>query len=269
MGRIEELADLIPKWLGKPEDQIVEEATSYLLETNGAVDPYYFWIEDGQLFSPITLAPVTDSIEKNSPLGRTEFGALLAIEDWAVKNEKGTAFWISPPGKYAAAKMIVSEIVIEDGLKKLLNRSILLDLTEEECFGLACALAEYSERDYYFWNIDQVRGNPIFLDLEGAGWIGLVEKLIDSPSLAQAYDLGLKNQAFGNNQTSCPPGLSNNHKPTAFELFFASGEKKILPCKCPKCGQCVKAEIYDGHIHCPACGASERWTIDSPQREVN
>lgn len=37
-----------------------------------------------------------------------------------------------------------------------------------------------------------------------------------------------------------------------------TGRKEILKCvRCPQCGKTVDAEIYDGKIHCPSCGASK------------
>lgn len=43
---------------------------------------------------------------------------------------------------------------------------------------------------------------------------------------------------------------------TIEQIFSGKDSKKTLDCKCPFCGKDVKAEIYEGKIHCTKCGKS-------------
>lgn len=156
---------------------------SLSLETHSFVDPYIYTLTpQGELLSGSRL--VKDTIDdKTSPLGRLEYQAVLAGEQWAVTCQEGALVWISPPkkGVYPTSKIIVWEIEYEGGVKQIFNRAIVLDFDEEQCMKFAWNLTTYSRNKPIFRNSDEIRAEPLVLETQNKSWIDILEKLIDNP----------------------------------------------------------------------------------------
>lgn len=189
-----EITSFINTWRGKPKEQVVEEIASYSLETKGIPDPYYFTVTaTGELFSPTAHCRIKDAVEdKTGPLGRLEYQAVLAIERWVAQSNDGAVVWVSPPypGIYPTSKVIISEIGYGDGVKKLFNRAIVLDLNEIECIKFAWNLTSFSRNMPVFTHLDQIRATPIILNTQDSPWIDILEGLIDDPALWESIRNG-------------------------------------------------------------------------------
>ncbi|MDD5147396.1 MAG: hypothetical protein PHV63_02505 [Candidatus Daviesbacteria bacterium] len=279
-------------------EQAAEELASSIQETHRIPDPYHFEITPyGELFSPSARCLVKDKrvIDKTSPLGRLEYQALLSIEQWAVSRNEGVIVWVSPPypGAYSVLKIIVSEIEYENGLKRLFNRAILFDFDENQSLEFTRGLAQFSQNQPNFFNLDQVRATPLILKTHGNFWIHALEELIDAPAVWEMVRIGedrrLKEEALrqatmvqkeffsipglystdeaqmaikqvlGPYSGSCPPK-------TAFQVFsenslvVGDGVNTKDPdfCRnCPVCGEAINCIVRAGQS-CPSCRTVKR-----------
>lgn len=264
-----------------PPEQFIEEIASRSHETRRIPDPYYYLISsNGELVSPTAHCLIKSTIQdKTSYLGQLEYQAVLATEQWAAVCNEGAIVWISPPDPYPVAKIIVSEIVHEDGVKKLFNRAILFDFDEKTCMKLAWNLTSFSRSRPVFTDIDQVRATPLFLDTKGKSWIDILGRLIDDPVLwtmiRDGEDRILKKetlrqaaivqkqwfavpglsysdeakmavmQMLGPYPESCPPGSSVQNR-TALQVFsenaltYAGSSISKNPDFCRTCPACGK-----------------------------
>lgn len=188
-----EISSFISGWKNKPQEQVAEELASYSLETKRIADPYYFLIsKEGELISPTAHCKVKDTVaDKTGPLGKPEYEALLAIEEWAARNNEGSAVWVSPPaeGVYPVSKIIISQIEQNEGTKRLFNRAILLDYDEKQCLEFAQNLAKFSQNRPLLSSLNEVRSTPLFLKSHGNSWIYILQELIDDPEMWE----GIKN----------------------------------------------------------------------------
>lgn len=183
-----EITTFINTWKGKPQDQVAEELASYSLETQRIPDPYHFLVSDsGELLSPTAQCKVKDVVQRTHPLGELEYQALCAIEQWAKASNGGAIAWVSPPypGIYPTSKIIVSEIEMQDGTKKLFNRALILDLDEEDCLKLAQDLSNFSQNRPFLSCLNKVRATPIILNTQAMSWTYILQELIDDPVLWQ------------------------------------------------------------------------------------
>lgn len=262
-------------------EQFVEELASRSHETRRIPDPYYYLISsNGELVSPTAHCPIKSTINnKTSHPGQLEYQAVLATEQWAANSSEGAIVWISPPDPYPVAKIIVSEIIHEDGVKKLFNRAILFDFDKEACMKLAWNLTSFSRNKPVFTDIDQIRATPLFLDTKGKSWVDTLGRLIDDPALwimiRDGEDRILKEetlrqaaivqkqwfavpglsysdeakaavmQMLGPHPESCPPG-SNVQNRTALQVFsensltYVGSSISKDPDFCKKCPVCRK-----------------------------
>lgn len=118
--------------------QDVEFKASLSLETQRIPDPYHYYFKEGKLYSPITKAPVEDSITIDNPMEEAESAAFQKIQKWFSECEEGSVVWISPSNsRDVSTKIIISEIVDTSLNKRLRNRAVCLDLNHEECLLLA------------------------------------------------------------------------------------------------------------------------------------
>ncbi len=189
-----EIASFINTWKSKPQEQVVEELASYSLETKGIPDPYYFTVSaNGELFSPTAQCRIKDIVEdKTGPLGKLEYQAVLAIEQWAANSNDGSVVWVSPPhpGVYPTSKIIISEIEQNKGEKRLFNRAVKLDFDEKECLEFAQNLANMSQNRPLLQHLDQIRSTPFILNTHGNSWMYILQELIDDPALWQSIRNG-------------------------------------------------------------------------------
>lgn len=288
-----EIAPYVPSWLGQPREQVIEEFTSYCLETQRIPDPYCFVITpEGKLFSPSKGDLVENSIEIESRVGKLEKQAFDQIEKWAKENNEGIIVWVSPPfpGQYPVSKIIISEIVKTNEVKILFNRAIVLDISAEDCLRLASVLSLAGGKNTVFASPDDLRCHPIILKYpNGVHWTHILGEFIDIPnvweSIRRGEDLKIKKEFLllarklveewfgGNNPSgginiakraygmgllgaspvSCPPIPAG---PTAFGIFF-EGARLLFEGSfpCPKCDQPIPSGR--GIVICPHCGAKK------------
>lgn len=266
------LSQFVQTWQGKQKDQVVEEISSYCLETRRIADPYYFsFTPEGELFSPQADCRIKDVVERNTRVGQLEYKALQNIEAWADRNSAGTIAWISPPavGIYPTSKLVISEIEQRGENKVLFNRAIVLDIGEERCLRLARDLVDFSTNRPLLSSLDQIRSNPLVLNTHGIHWTYILEELMEDlnlESVRQGEDKRIKeetilqareiyrdlftktgrvdigrmvfeiNQAamIGDYFTSCPIVFGGQ---TAFQFFFGNSLNLTKECSKIKCGQ--------------------------------
>ncbi len=280
--------------------QAAEEHASRVLETHRVPDPYYFLIDqDGDLFSPSALLKVKRSISTTLRVGVLEAQALGVISKWARDEQAGAIAWLSPPeeGIYPVSKVIISEIERVNGVKRILNRAIVLDIDGEECLDLGQRLSGYSTNRPFLTHLDQLRSTPIIMDTKNKTWIEIMEEVMPSSflwksvrrgdevvakqeALAQAqailtkysqssgfndYDRDREMQKMlGDKPESCPPRASSGMGQTAFQVFSShsmeSDSMGSLTFPCPACGAINKRprEGYVERCQNSACHSPEK-----------
>lgn len=283
--RIQEVYNMLPIWKDKPIEQRTEEFLSFGTETKRIPDRYKFIVID-KLISPITRKPIEKSVEKDSYIGEVEFEAFEKIQDFAVKNETGTAIWISPLIKdvYPTSKIIFSTIDYEKGEKILINCSLVIDANTEECLDLA-NLISISEGMKYK-NTDEIRKKPIFMNTKMAiSWMeSLVmikdqfenEKkeqillnykqteliILNMPIYYNRYQQaeylvqqGLQNGILGEAKTSCGGAVKKDGLTASETLVESSLDLNESTFDCPKCHRPIPSG--KGITTCPHCGAKK------------
>lgn len=188
-----EINSFISTWRVKGQAQVAEELASYSLETKRIPDPYHFLVSaDGELWSPTAQCRVRDVVLRTPPVGELEDQALTAIEQWVRVNNKGVIAWVSPPypGIYPTSKVIISEIELEGGIKKLFNRALILDFDEAECLKFAQDLSNFSQNRPLLSSLNDVRATPLILNTRGKSWIYILQELILDPVLWQMVRTG-------------------------------------------------------------------------------
>lgn len=182
MERVQELTGFIPSWERKPKPQVVEELASYSLETKRIPDTYYFVIRgDGKLISPQTGKLVEESVEKTSRLGQKESQALDRIQYWGQGKNEGLVFWISPPHPERSrfTKMVVSEITKEESEKRLFNRTLLLEINDQEALNLGRELSLFDNSNNYIESPESLRSQPIFINSGELDWVSYLDVRIN------------------------------------------------------------------------------------------
>lgn len=242
-----------------------EIEVSDILESYGIPDPYKFPFNSrGQLISQFSNEPIENVIIKDNPLGRVEYEAFKKIQENAFNMNSGYILWISPPLErfYKVSKIVISEIIFEENVKKLLNRAIRIDWDELGSILVAKELAGLSDLDPgVFRSTTDVRLNPIFIDKDKEEELSFALERILTKKAYHMMNTGddfrakdfFMNEIFegqhvqlGKESLSCPEEMI---KKTAFRVF--SGETF----NCPKC----KGEIPSGvgATACPHCGAKK------------
>ena len=110
--------------------RLISNLVSLSKETNREADTYHFLVQDGALVDPETGRPVLDFITPG-----VEKDVARELQSWAVSNDEGLAFWISPPlaDAYPCAKTILHRIAYTgEGKKVVLNSTILFDAEFEK-----------------------------------------------------------------------------------------------------------------------------------------
>jgi hypothetical protein len=188
-----EIPTFIATWSVKPKSQAVEELASYSLETKRIPDPYSFLIDsDGDLFSPSAGYKVRDFIKTNHVVGERELTAFNFINDWVKKKNSGSIAWISPPypGVYPTSKVIISDIEVENGIKKVFNRAIVLDIDENDCLKFAQALSQYSFNKPFLNHSEDLRSIPIVLDTYDKSWVDIFVEILGENSFLENIKTG-------------------------------------------------------------------------------
>lgn len=265
--------------------QAAEEHASRVLETHRITDPYYFLIDqEGDLFSPSAHIKVKRKIDTSTSVGILEAQACQAISDWAAGAESGAIAWLSPPGPYPVSKVIISEINHREGVKRVLNRAIVLDIDTRECLDLGRRLSGYSMNRPFLAHSEQLRATPLIMDTTNKTWLEIMEEVMPNTilwnsvkkgedmlakqeALAQAeailfgrssslnvssYEVDRKLQLMlGDKPESCPPKVSASGGQTAFQIFsshsFESDSKGSLTFPCPACGA-INKRSREGYV---------------------
>jgi hypothetical protein len=279
--------------LQNPQSQVVEEVASESHETRRIPDPYIF-IQRNNKFETPQGEIVEKYIDKNTPLGKSEFHAFNEIQKWANETDEGFCVWFSPTHKiaYPQTKIIIQEIEMIDEQKVVINRAIILN--KDDNFLLRSA-NELSNKEYLDKEI--LRKNPVFPESDRFfSWFESLAVHIDQikdiqtgkdtqkkletyaaiTEIAQSiniygtnniyntiYQQAQKRDIIGKFQGSCPISLQ-----TAFQTVFnhsinitsqVDGKREMkrkLKCTCPFCSKKVEATISNGKIHCPECKKS-------------
>lgn len=211
-----ELSEFSAAWKTKSPTQSVEELASYSLETKRIPDPYYFLIDsDGDLFSPSARLKVKRIITTDSRVGRLELQAFEAISKWAKDEESGSIAWLSPPeaGIYPVSKIIISEIERVNGVKRIFNRAIVLDIDGTECLDMGQRLSSHSINRPFLTHLDQLRSTPIIMDTKMRTWVEIMEEAIPDQALwdriRRGDEMRAKQEALAEAER-----IFKNYKPT-------------------------------------------------------
>jgi len=269
----------------------VEELASRFQETHRNPDPYRFLIDaDGDLFSPSHSCKVISTINTDHMVGQLEKAAFVAVSQWVREESRGAIVWVSPPypGLYPVSKVIISEIEYIDGVKRLFNRAIVLDINEKECLQLGRQLTQYSEDQPFLVNSEDLRATPIVLDTTDYTWLSILKNIGVDTGQIEAVETGQDiiskktalaqaemifsmdererpveiSKRMGDKPESCPPGSASGK--TAFQIFSensltytGSVIKDPDFCKsCPVCGKEINTVVRSGQS-CPKCGAKK------------
>lgn len=258
----------------RPRLQAVPEIASEIQESRKVVDAYCFDLDkDGDLYSPTAKCKVKDVVVRDNKVGALEGLAVDRINDWFKLNNEGAVAWVSPPDLqyYPTSKIIISEIINDQGKKRLLNRAIILDHNEAQVMELAQALGERSKNRPLLSNVNAVRSTPIFLD--GGSWLSIISEAIDAPevwnkvrtgqdlqdqevALTEAdkiYDSAIRGERLsyvGGGGGSCPESMGSK---TGFGVFWgASSIMEGSYFDCPRCTKPIPSG--KGITTCPHCG---------------
>lgn len=252
-----------------------EVHVSEALESHDIPDPYYFEIDElGRLVSPYKNIPIEDVVVKDSPLGKVEYEALVKIQNEVSERNSGFILWISPPylGFYPTSKIVISQIVFEEGRKKLLNRAIVTDWDSLGSILVARKIQTLAEdREVAYKSATDVRISPIFINQEKKRELeDVLKDILDRRSLEMIYkgEDFLAKEAFmkvylaggrvslGTSPLSCPKQMGGL---TAFQVFSGESDQHgSLEFECPHEG-CHKVNRREpGKLleNCQHCGRS-------------
>lgn len=243
------------------------------LESRKLPDPYNLIIQGNKLLDPITLLSVESFLSQKTLVEKAEYDAFLNIQNWAVANKQGLAFWISPPhiSRSAQAKIIISEIYSG----QLINKSLLFDTTETEILEIANQIqAEFANGGCLYESADLVRRHPIFAksDFDGK-WLERIKNIISEELQWEMIEKGedktclddtmmwamttvgtplaVDNRYVGTNTLSCPWNLIVSNQ-SAFGYFSRFGTEEKFVKNCGNCGEPINDWISAGY-ECKKC----------------
>jgi hypothetical protein len=263
-------------------DQLSENLSSEIHETNRISDPYIFLInrDRARLQTPDG-QDIDGFMDKDTDLGRLETVAFEQIQNWAMTADGGYSVWFSPPydDRHPVSKIVVSKIMELDSDQAILfNRAILLDIDASGLLGIANQLISHT----WLSDPELLRSVPLFpLEEEFNKWFDGISDLSDqfgqvsdgtdlSQKIAtylkvsqisdrtnhqnynQIYEQAQRENLMGKHLGSCPPSSSNrdSNSKTPFSIF--SGEswdgkyEEEGPCRlCGRdvpCGPCKVCE---------------------------
>lgn len=261
--------------------QKAEEHASRVLETHRIPDPYYFLVDrDGDLFSPSARVKVKTITDTSSKVGILEAEAVGAISKWANNADSGAIAWLSPPspGIYPVSKVIISEIEEVNGVKRVFNRAIVLDIDEKECLQLGQELSQHSTNRPFLTHLDQMRSTPIIMGTQNRLWLKIMEEVMPNTTLWESVRRGdemlAKQEALaktesiitkysgsisfirerynremqamlGDRPESCPPKSLSSGGQTAFQIF---SENSLTT------AGVLNSKDKDFCNNCPVCG---------------
>ncbi len=248
------------------QTRLKAELTSLNKETHRIPDVYHFQVDE-TLIDPETERPIFDFIAPG-----IEYDIAKRLEKWALENDEGVAFWVSPrlEGIYPCNKIIIHTICYTlEGKKVILNSAILFDGELSNPEELRRTLFFAPDNDETFlrilnWienishqKIQNRHGRHDYRSVrEQANYFANLIRT-GYPADLVVYEMQ-KSGFLGPNPVSCPSFSGFLGFRSKIHIFEG---KRILCCRCPFCGREVAAEIYEGKIHCPNCGRSKPYVM--------
>lgn len=247
----------IKRWRGTNPNRLTAELVSISKETKRRPDVYHFGIQNDLLIDPETGKPVLDFITPG-----VEYDIAEKLQTWAVNNDEGLAWWISPRNnKYPCEKIIIHTIAYTpDGKKAVLNSAILFDaeLENPEKLRKTFFTAKDTEENLskiIAW-VEEVSGKKIGLTPPQ------IETRKQAEHLAKQIEIGVDPNSIikemgalnflGNNPISCPPSGSFGFMVSHSFVTNLSELGKFVR-RCGQCGAVINAFITKGY-RCPHCG---------------
>ena len=274
----------ISQWIVAPSTQDSENLASKSHETRKIPDPYIFIVEDGKLKTLLGV-DIEKEVLRGNRIYDAEYEALLKIQEWADRNEKGTSIWFSPPylNGYSSLKIVASEILKEvNGKKILFNRAIVLDVDCDTSLKIANYLSDKTYSDP-----EKLREQPVFLT-ERQDWMNLLAIYTTQiDQIRSSQDLVIKKQTLSqiNRVYSSavvremniyqartfveraarergligdrPDSCATNGTSSAFNTFIGNAlvEGPLGSFPCPRCNGSIPSGL--GITTCPHCGLTK------------
>ena len=261
--------DIISISLYTKRNGAIAEITSSLAESNRETDIYFYRLRNGVLYSSTHNIPVIESTAS-----QRDRELIRQIESWAKQNQEGFAVWVSPPQeKGEVATKITHMRIIPGNLKMIENKSVLVNLNQEETEALIAYLLSCSITPAKQLSKEEARYQLIILLKKEAvelieqffpdSWKEQKVRIKKALEISQKINEGEITTArreleitLGRYPLSCPTiGMATIPKSSMIEP-----QARYLECTCPFCLNKVRAKIEGGKIYCPNCGQSADYT---------
>lgn len=275
MPNKETVLGFIDTWRQNPQ-RLHAELGSLSNETHRIPDGFHYFVSEQGLVDPETGALIKDVIDKESPLGQTEFRFLETLEDWAKENDEGTGLWLSAPypGRYPCSKAIIYQLAYSwEDQKVLSNSAILFDTTATETLNLAEKITQKKLEDE-----EKLRESLIVLEDEPTlinslelinlyfqpdevspekinRQISYFEEMITEGVPVYTIASEMERSGFvGKHAISCPSGSLTFSEHTLKNSQVASvSESGKYIINCGNCGTPINSVISAGY-RCSSCG---------------
>jgi hypothetical protein len=249
------ILQFIDTWRENPQ-RLRPELGSLSNETHRVPDSFHYLSSPEGLRDLETGVLVREIIDKETPLGKTEFKFLEALESWEKENEEGTGLWLSAPypSQYPCSKAIFFKISYTwEGQKVLTNSAVLFDATSTETLEIATRRSQEK-----FDDPEVLRESLLVLEDDSAELellkifskysepdqvfheniekhIGLFEKMImENVGSYLIYEEMRRTGFIGNHSISCPGGkLTFGEHTLSHSQIINSSESQTA---CSKCG---------------------------------
>jgi hypothetical protein len=232
------------------------ELVSVAQETNRRPDTYYFVVSKNGLIDPETGQPILNFIAPG-----IEYNIAKNLQDWAIQEESGTAYWVSPKldKVYPCNKLIIHEIVKGDAYKKVLNTAILFDgeINDPEILRntLVTNLNSYEDLEQLIdFVVRTANNNADSISLQKSAEY-YAEQILSGADPADVVRQMKINGFIGDNAISCPNmQLYGSYVSGKSEVFVVSAESKYVK-SCGACGASIEKYISRGY-KCSRCGGT-------------
>ena len=249
------ILQFIDTWRENPQ-RLRPELGSLSNETHRTPDSFHYLSSPEGLRDIETGDLVKEIIDKETPLGKTEFRFFEALESWEKENEKGTGLWLSAPypSQYPCSKAIFFKISYTwEGQKVLTNSAVLFDATSAETLEIATKISQRK-----FDNPEVLRESLLVLEDDSIELellkifskyskpdrisddyikkhIGLFERMImEGTDSYLIYEEMRRTGFIGNHSISCPGGkLTFGEHTLSHSQIINFSESRTA---CSKCG---------------------------------
>lgn len=259
----------IDNWNLQNPQRLVAELVSVHKETHRKPDIYHFEVRDGLLIDPETKEPILNFIAPGIEKGIAE-----NLQSWAIKNEEGVAYWISPrlEGVYPCNKIIIHNIAYtQEGEKIVLNSAILFDgnLENPEELRKTLFYAEDTPETFskiltFIEEVSRQKINKVFdyneeIVRSQAEYFARQIKMGVTPSIV--VEEMQKNGFLGKNSISCRLSLENQtfssflDSKSLISIFTSTESSPSGYFECPNCKGLIPSGR--GITKCPHCGITK------------